>query len=211
MITVGMADDHKLVRQSIAEMITSFGNYEVLWQADNGMDAIKYIQSQEPHILLLDIRMPEMDGFETAAYVMKNYPDVRMLALSMMDDDFAIVKMLQAGVKGYISKDAEPAELRQALQHLATQGYYFNDMVTGKLVHQASQQAGGQTMVSLTAKEEEFLKLASTELTYKEIAERMHVSPRTVDGYRDLLFDKLGVKSRVGLVLFSLKRGIASL
>ncbi|HMP92120.1 MAG TPA: LuxR C-terminal-related transcriptional regulator, partial [Phnomibacter sp.] len=99
----------------------------------------------------------------------------------------------------------------QTLQHLATQGYYFNDMVTGKLVHQASQQAGGQTMVSLTAKEEEFLKLASTELTYKEIAERMHVSPRTVDGYRDLLFDKLGVKSRVGLVLFSLKRGIASL
>jgi two-component system, NarL family, invasion response regulator UvrY len=214
MTTIAMADDHKLIRQSLADMITTFGGYQIVLQADNGRELTSQIHHHVPDLVLLDVRMPEMDGFQTATWLQAHYPAIKILALTMMDDDFAIVKMLKAGAKGYVLKDAEPAELKTALYSVVNKGFYFNDMVTGKLVHTVMNgevHQGNQHDIKLSAKEEEFLKLVSTELTYKEIAERMFVSPRTIDGYRDGLFEKLNIKSRVGLVLFSLKRGISQL
>ncbi len=210
MIRIAMADDHALIRQSLANMINSFGDYRVIWQAANGKEVIEMLALESPEILLLDIRMPDMDGFETCKWMTKNRPDVKVLALSMMDDESAVIKMIRSGAKGYMLKDSEPSELREALHALVEKGIYFNEMVTGKLLHAIIQDDvtdDGQDPVHITPKEIEFLRLCATEHTYKEIADRMDLSPRTIDGYRESLFEKLGLKSRVGLAMFAMRKG----
>jgi DNA-binding NarL/FixJ family response regulator len=210
MIKIALADDHKLLRQSLATMIGSFGPFEVIWQASNGKEAIKSLKEQEPDILLLDIRMPLMDGFDTCSYITSNHPSVKVLVLSMMEDEMAIIRMLRSGARGYMLKDMEAAELKLALITLHQSGYYLNDLVTGKMVHTILNKEDEQPIVnvSLTEKELEFLVYASTEMTYKEIAEIMHLSPRTIDGYRDGLFAKLHIRSRVGLAMYAVRKGI---
>ena len=154
--------------------------------------------------------MPVMDGFKTAHYLTENYPQIKILALTVNDDDESIIKMLRAGAVGYLLKDSETAHLRIALQEVATKGYYHNDLVTNSLMKsiKPSLVNYSKPIFTFQGREEEFLKFACTELTYKEIADRMCLSPRTVDGYRESLFDKLEIKSRVGLVLFAIKNGI---
>jgi DNA-binding NarL/FixJ family response regulator len=161
----------------------------------------------------MDINMPEMDGFETTLWLKKNHPSVKVLALSMYDDDNAIIRMLRNGAKGYILKESEPSELKTAIDAVVTKGFYYSETVTGKLVHSIQEMDeddgnNNQLLLSLNEKEVTFLKLACTEMTYREIADRMYLSPRTIDGYRDQLFEKLNVKSRVGLVLYAIQKGI---
>jgi DNA-binding NarL/FixJ family response regulator len=130
----------------------------------------------------------------------------------MYDDETAIIRMLRNGARGYILKDAEPSELKAAIENIVKKGFHHSDMVTARLIHTINNldnpQHSLKNTLGLNDKEIEFLKLASTELTYKEIAEKMFLSPRTIDGYRDALFEKLNIKSRVGLVLFAIKNGI---
>jgi DNA-binding NarL/FixJ family response regulator len=160
----------------------------------------------------LKINMPQMDGYETALWLKRNHPDVKVLALSMYDDENAIIRMLKNGAKGYILKDTEPMELRAAIEAILTKGFYYSEMVTGRLIHTINtmddEGSSIKNITGLNDRETEFLKLAATEMTYKEIADKMHLSPRTIDGYRDALFEKLNLKSRVGLVLFAIKNGI---
>jgi DNA-binding NarL/FixJ family response regulator len=159
----------------------------------------------------MDINMPGMDGFATAEWLRQNYPLTKVLALSMYDNENSIIRMFKAGAKGYILKDSEPAELKAALDSIMQKGYYYSELVTGKLIHSintSNQNGNGNKTNQLNDRETEFLKLAATELTYKEIAEKMNLSPRTIDGYRDALFEKLELKSRVGLVLYAIKNGI---
>jgi DNA-binding NarL/FixJ family response regulator len=160
--------------------------------------------------------MPEMNGYETAAYLQQHFPSVKMLAVSMMDNENAIIKMIRNGARGYVLKDAEPSELKQALYNVQAKGYHYSELVTSKLIFNMNRQGLDDGPSSpgndhLSARELDFLKYACTELTYKEIADKMHVSPRTIDGYRDGLFEKLGVKTRVGLVMYSVKKGIVEL
>lgn len=214
MITIAMADDHAMLRQGLANMIGTFGDYTVMLQAGNGTELIKQLSPAVlPDIALLDISMPEMDGFETAAFLQQNFPSVKVLALSMMDNENAIIRMIRNGARGYVLKDAEPAELKQALYDVMHKGYYYSDLVTGKLIFNISRQgsddkSGASTQEHISDKELEFLKYSCTELTYKEIAGNMHVSPRTIDGYRDALFEKLGVKTRVGLAMYAIRKKI---
>jgi DNA-binding NarL/FixJ family response regulator len=130
----------------------------------------------------------------------------------MYDNENSIIRMLKCGAKGYILKDSEPAELKSAIEALMTKGYYYSDLVSGKLIHAINkiEDEGNDvhTMNNLSERETDFLKYACTELTYKEIADKMFVSPRTIDGYRDVLFEKLHVRTRVGLVMFAIKNGI---
>lgn len=214
-IKLAVADDHKLFRDGITELINGFSDYEVIIEADNGKDLIAQLQSKGiPDILLLDINMKEMDGFETAEWMKANHPKVKILVLSMYENENAIIRMVKSGVKGYILKDIRKTELEEALSSLATKGYYYTDLVTGKLIgmlNTSDDAKSGQSTkenASMNAKEIEFLKLACTEYTYKEIAEKMNLSPHTIDGYRDSLFEKLQVKSRVGLVLYAIKNKI---
>ncbi len=215
-VKVVLADDHGLLRHGLANLIKSFGGYEVLFEADNGHHFTQQLDKKQlPDIVLMDINMPEMDGYETTLWLKKNYPLVNVLALSMYDNENAIIRMFKAGAKGYILKDCDPAELRDALHSVMKKGFYYSEMVTGRLIHNINKmddEDGSNTgLTQLSDREIEFLKLACSELTYKEIADKMFLSPRTIDGYRDALFEKLNVKTRVGLVMYAIKNGIVSL
>jgi len=213
--TVALADDHVLIRNGLAGLINSFDNYKVLFQAANGQEFIDRITNINiPDIALLDINMPKKDGYETALWLKQNYPDVKILALSMYDNETAIIRMLKNGAKGYILKDAEPTELKTALDAVIHKGYHYSDLVTGHLINTISKiddNSKTKSALLLSEREMEFLNHVCTELSYKEIADKMFVSPRTVDGYREALFEKLNVKTRVGLVLYAIKNGIVNL
>ena len=155
--------------------------------------------------------MQEMDGYETAGWLKQHQPGIRVLVLSMFDNEVAIIRMMRLGVKGYVLKDIRKKELKEALDSIVTKGYYYSDLVTGKLIHTINKIDGEKEgssvkeIISMSEREIEFLKLACTELTYREIAGRMCLSIHTIDGYRDTLFEKLHVKSRVGLVLYGIR------
>jgi DNA-binding NarL/FixJ family response regulator len=214
MANIVLVDDHILLRNGLASLVKDLG-YNVLFEADNGEDLITKLEAKgAPDIVLLDINMPKKDGYETALWLKRNFPDSKILALSMYDDENAIIRMLKNGARGYILKDTDPAELRSAIEAVLTKGFYYSEMVTGRLIHTINtmdDDNSSQNLLGLNEREIEFLKLAATEMTYKEIAEKMFLSPRTIDGYRDALFEKLNIKSRVGLVLFAIKNGIVSL
>jgi len=210
-----LVDDHVLLRRGLADLIRNIG-YNVLFEANNGKEFCDKLDKEDlPDLVLLDINMPDMDGYETALWIKKNYPDINVLALSMYDDENAVIRMLKNGARGYILKDTEPSELRSAIDSILTKGFYYSEMVTGRLMHSISgmdeEQNNTRQLLNLTEREIEFIKLACTEMTYKEIADQMHLSPRTVDGYRDALFQKLNLKTRTGIVIYAIKHGIVQL
>lgn len=213
--TIALADDHVLLRKGLADLVSKQG-YTVLFQADNGEEFLEKLKTNsDPDLVLLDINMPRKDGYDTALWLKRNKPGIKVLALSMYDDENAIIRMLKNGARGYILKDAEPADLKAAIESVLNKGFHYSEMVTGKLIHTIhtmdETDSDIKNTLGLNEKEITFLKLAATELTYKEIAEQMHLSPRTIDGYRDDLFEKLNIKSRVGLVLFAIKNGIVNM
>jgi DNA-binding NarL/FixJ family response regulator len=208
-IQVALVDDHRLFRSGIASLINNFNGYKVLFEAANGEELIRRISPKfKPDIILLDINMPVMNGTLTAKWLKNKYPDIGVIVLSMLDDAEKVLEMLKLGVKGYLLKDAEPFEVEQALEKVSQGEVYYPEFVARLLVDSINHPVDKN---KLQIREIEFLKLASTELTYKEIAEQMSVSVRTVDGYRDALFEKLKVKSRIGLVLFSVKNQLIKL
>lgn len=215
MATIALADDHILLRNGLASLIRNFG-HEVLFEANNGEDVIKQVQEgKRPDLILMDINMPVKDGYETASWLRSNHPEIKVLALSMLDDENAIIRMIKNGARGYLLKESEPSELRTAITAVLQKGFYYSEMVTGRLVHSISgadvESNTSQQVSQLTEREIEFLKLACTEMTYKEIAADMHLSPRTIDGYRDALFLKLDLKTRTGLVIYAIKNGLVKI
>jgi DNA-binding NarL/FixJ family response regulator len=214
MANIVLVDDHSLLRNGLAELVKSQG-HAVLFEADNGKDFTTKLDTKLlPDVVLMDINMPEMDGFETTQWLKVNHPGVHVLALSMYDNETSIIRMLKCGAKGYILKDSEPAELKAAIHALMDKGFYYSDLVSGKLMHAINKMDddgdGLKKLVPLNDRETEFLKYTCTELTYKEIADKMFLSPSTIDGYRDALFEKLHVKTRVGLVMYEIKNGIVN-
>ncbi|MBP6431307.1 MAG: response regulator transcription factor [Ferruginibacter sp.] len=214
MYNILLADDHVLLRDALATLINSFTDCKVVAVADNGKQVMQHIQNGAiPHLVILDLSMPLMDGYETTAYLQKNYPNIKILILTMYDSEIALIRLLQLGVRGFLKKDIHPTELKNALLAVLENGYYYSHNATGKLasLFQRSQQ-NQQTIdkAMLTDVEISFLKLASTELTYKEIAQQMGLTPRNIDAFRDALFMKLDVKSRVGLAIYAVKNGIIS-
>jgi len=212
---VALADDHSLIRNGLANLIDTFDGFKVLFQAANGQELIDALKLRAlPDIVLMDINMPKKDGYETTKWLREMYPDIKVLALSMYDNEGAIIRMIKNGACGYILKDAEPGDLRRALNEIAQKGYYHSELVTTHLVKMVRQGINdGDDRLhaqSLKDKDIEFLKLVCTELTYKEIADKMYLSPRTIDGYRDALFEKLNVRTRVGLAMYAVKNGIVT-
>jgi len=208
-IQIVLVDDHRLFRSGLVSLINSFSGYKILFEAGNGEDLARKLSPKlKPDIILLDINMPVMDGLDTALWLRNNYPDICIIVLSMFEDAEKVLAMVKMGVKGYMLKDAEPHEFEQALKKVSQGELYYPEFVTRHLVKSFNQK---EDQVKLNTRELEFLKLAGTELTYKEIADQMCISARTVDGYRDQLFDKLQIKSRVGLVLYAIKNNLIQL
>lgn len=212
--SIVIVDDHLLIAKAIAGIIEHFRNYTVLYEAEHGKALMEKFKQPKniPDIVMLDVSMPVMDGFETAQWLKETHPEVLVLALSMQDDEQALIKMIKNGAKGYLLKNVHPTELENALDSLTTKGFYYPDWVTGKVMFNiASGNRNKSDAVKLNERETEFLQYAATELTYKEIGEKMFCSPRTVESYRDGLFEKLGLKTRIGLVVFAIKNGIIKL
>jgi two-component system invasion response regulator UvrY len=210
-IQVAIADDHALLRNALARLVNSFDGYTVLLEADNGKDLRnKIMKHLVPDVVLLDVNMPEMDGFETTQWLRKNYPFIKILALSMLSDEKTIIKMFRLGATGYLLKNTDADELKKALDAVINKNVYLSEYVSAKLVSGLHTDTDDNIKPRiLNEKEKEFLRWACTELTYKDIAEKMNLSPRTVDDYRQSLFTKLKVHSRVGLVLYAIRNGIA--
>src|SRR5690606_13501175 len=165
----------------------------------------------KPQLILLDLSMPVMNGFEIAEWLISNYPCIKIVVLSMLENEEEALKLVRAGIQGYLLKDVEPEEFRAALSIVASGGFFYPNFITRSLVKQLNHKESESAQRSgLKAREIEFLQLIGTELTYKEIADRLCVSARTVDGYRDHLFEKLQVKSRVGLVMYAIKNKLIS-
>jgi two-component system invasion response regulator UvrY len=212
-IKLALADDHNLFRAGVEELIEDFDNMEVLFSVDNGLDMVRRLEAAKvlPDVCLLDINMPEMNGFEVAKKIKQTWPSIKMLAVSVYNSEFNIIGMLRAGAGGYILKDTKPAVLRTAIESLYKNGFYHSELVTGKILHQIINKPNEIAVTDLNSNELQFLKHCCSEMTYKEIAEAMEISHRTIDGYRDQLFHKLNIKSRTGLVMYALRTGIATL
>jgi DNA-binding NarL/FixJ family response regulator len=162
----------------------------------------------------MDINMPIMNGHETAQWLTANYPKLRFMAISMFNDERSIIKMLRNGARGYLLKDSEIQDFRQALNDVMNKGIYINTLLYNHIVEslqgaQPTEQGEQAILNELGEREKEFLRWLCTDKSYKEIAAAMYLSPRTIDGYRDMLFDKLKVASRIGLVLFAIRNEIA--
>lgn len=215
LIQIAIVDDHTMFRKGLIKLINLFPNYSVLLDASYINDFISQLNPKRlPDIVLMDITMPGMDGYIATTWLHDNHPDIKVLALSTMDSESAIIKMIKCGAKGYVLKDADPSELRFAFDEVLRQGYYYNELVTRKVMSAVSNLLDTKNPVSLFAKltdrELEFLRYTCTELTYKEIADRMFLSVRTVEGYRDSLCEKLDLKSRIGLAMYAIKNQIVN-
>ena len=212
-IKVIVADDHVLMRNALSRLVGTLDGYEVLAEADNGRDLKNKIQQHlVPDIVLLDVNMPEMDGFQTTQWLYKNYPHIRVLVLSMLSDEKTIIKMFRLGAKGYLLKNTDPEELKKALDAIVAKNVYLSEYVSDKLVSGLNKYAElDEKPVLLNDREKAFLRWVSSELSYNDIAEKMNLSPRTVDDYRQALFTKLKVHSRVGLVLYAIRNALVEI
>jgi two-component system invasion response regulator UvrY len=211
---IALVDDHILLRSALARLIGGFEQFEVIHESGDGTELMEQLKTGKvPDIVLLDLNMPMMNGYDTAAALQEGYPEVLTLMLTMYDSEIALIRLLQLGVKGFLKKDVSPAELRHALLSLVESGYFYSSQTAGKLAGMFRMQAReGQTLQNnfLSNQELHFLQLACSDMTYKEIAQRMRLTPRAVDVLRDQLFFKLDVKSRVGLVMLALKNGVVT-
>ncbi len=209
--SIVIVDDHILIAKAIGSILSNFEQFVVLYECENGKELQEKFKNKKnvPHIVLLDISMPVMDGFETAKWLKESNPEVLVMALSMQDDENSLIKMVKYGAKGYLLKNVHPIELENALNNLIRTGYYYPDWATNKIFASLSNEVtiSSKTEAFISEREREFLHYSVTEMNYKEIADKMFCSTRTVEAYRDSLFEKLGLKSRVGLAVYAIKNG----
>tara|TARA_B000000460_G_scaffold246413_1_gene219609 strand:- start:250 stop:867 length:618 start_codon:yes stop_codon:yes gene_type:complete len=201
-------DDHNLLSQAIGGLVDSFENFKVLYTCRNGKELIKRLDHPDdvPELVLMDVNMPILNGIETTEYLKKNFPRIKVLALSIEEDEAVILKMLRAGARGYLLKDVKKIELYNALLEVLEKGFYHTNTVTKILVDSLTEDKEKETQ--LKDREIEFIRLACTEKTYKEIADIMHLSPKTIEGYRNNIFEKLHLRNRTGLVIYAIKNKI---
>lgn len=208
-IRIGVVDDHLLFVESLVSLLESIGLFKVTVKATNGLDLQEKIKIAKaiPHIIIIDVNMPVMDGYHTTLWLRTNYPDIKCIALSMNGDDVSIIKMIKAGCCAYLLKDIHPEQLERAIHSVYKKGFYNGEegeINFGKILADEKNQA----ILKLPNKELEFLQLASSDLTYKEMADIMDVNVRALDTYRDNLFEKFKVKSRVGLCMEAIRKEI---
>lgn len=214
LIKVCLVDDHVLLRNALAVLLDKSGSCQVIMQASNGKELIDMLpKNTKPDVILLDMNMPIMDGHQTSIWLKNNYPEIKVLMLTMYDSEIALIRLLQAGVVGFMKKDVHPNEMINAIHLVLNQGFYYSSNTSSKLAglfREANDTSFLLHKVMFDATEIEFLKLVCTELTYKEIAIQMKLNPRSIDTIRDSLFTRLDVKSRVGLAMYAIRHGIVN-
>lgn len=203
-----IVDDHTLVSSAIRGMVDNIADCEVLYEVTNGQELFNRIENKKniPDLILLDINMPVMDGFETMKKLHTEHPDIRVLGLSMNDDEASYMKLITLGANGFLSKVAKEEELQTAIHTVFAQGYYYTEEIANSLFRSIHSKKEAPTVL-ISDREKQLLSYICTEKTYQEIAAEMFLSPKTIDGYRNSLFQKLGIKSRVGLAMYAVREG----
>lgn len=211
-IKYAIADDHTIFRQGLRYALADDKKLKITAEAANGLELLKAIEKQQPDVILLDLKMPEMDGIETTRQLHGNYPHIKILMLTTYDDEHLILHLIELGANGYLLKNADPEEIKKAIHTVYENDYYFNDLMNNALLKNITRKNSPvqKESVKLNSRETEILKLICMEMTTTEIAEKVFLSPRTVEGIRTSLIEKSGVKNIAGLVLFAIKNGIIS-
>ncbi|MGX5819162.1 response regulator [Chitinophaga lutea] len=214
LIKVAIADDHKIFRSGVMNTLTPYENIQVVFEAEDGEHLLEIMQDQQPDVILMDLKMPRMDGIQATIKVREKYPKVKIIILTMYEDDNFIVHLVENGANAYLLKNSEPEEIYEAICTTFEKGFYFNENVNlallKKVLHKNKQQFKPtfKNEVQLTDRELEVLKLICNEFTTQEISEQIFLSPRTVEGLRQKLLEKLNVKNTVGLVLYAFRNGL---
>ena len=199
-----LVDDHQLLRKGLIKILNANGFTDII-EAANGDELLELLKNTSPDIILLDLYMPKMNGFESIKHIKKVNPHAKVLVVSMLDDKVSIIQMIKSGVDGYLLKDSDPKEIIEAIQIILEGGNFYSSLVNERLNSVLLDNDYNKDQHILSERELEFLILASSDLTYKQIAEKMFVSVRTIDGYRDSIYQKFNIKTRIGLVIFALK------
>ncbi|MBN8670495.1 MAG: response regulator transcription factor [Chitinophagales bacterium] len=211
-ITYIIADDHKVFRQGLNYTLNSDAQLKCIGEAENGAQLLQLLDSIQPDVILMDMKMPEMDGMEATKAVKAKHPNVKIIMLTMYDDENFVLHMLDVGVNGYLTKNADPEEIIKAIHTVNENDYYFNDMVSKlmlkTIVKKKQIEQRTKENVQLNDKEKEILRLICLEHTNAEIAEKVFLSQRTVEGIRSTLLEKIGVRNTAGLVVYAVKNGI---
>ncbi len=210
-ISIAFADDHTMLRKGLVKLLMMYGNYICLFDVDGGDEVITELKKHKiPDVLILDVNMAGKDGHETAQWVNQHYPQIKILALSMYNDETTIIKMIQAGAKGYITKSSDPEKMVEAINTLFEKGFYLPDTLSEKIISgiKNSLLVGQDKIPIINEKEKIFLSLLCQELSYQEIADKMFISSRTVDDYSKRLSKKLNVKGKSGLIVYAMNNGI---
>ena len=211
-IKIAIADDYKIYRDGLKVGLSADDNMEIIAEADNGEDLMKVLETNSPDVILMDLKMPIMDGMEATKQVRKKYPSIKVLVITMYEDDKFIIHLMENGANGYLLKNAEPDEILKSIYAVYENGYYFNDVVNKallkKLVLKNNLKPSFNQNIDLTEREQEVLKFICDEKTAAEIAKEIFLSPRSVEGIRQRLIEKIGVRNTAGLVMFAVKNGI---
>jgi DNA-binding NarL/FixJ family response regulator len=211
-IKVAIADDHKIFRKGVILSLRSFTNIKFVLEAENGEELLNGIAAAEPDVVLMDLRMPLKDGIETTKVLSKQYPNIHVIVLSMYEDDRFVSHMMENGANGYLLKNAEPQEIRRAIMDVYEKGYYLNNFVNRILLKKAHAKQkvipSLNNEITLTDKEKDVLRFICMEFTAQEIAQKMEISPRTVEAIKDRLMERFGSKNTAGLVFFAVKNNL---
>ncbi len=211
-VKYAIADDHKIFRQGLRYALADDHRLKLVGEADNGLMLLQLVEKQKPDVILLDLKMPDMDGIEATKKIRANYPDIKILMLTTYDDEQFILHLLELGANGYLLKNAEPDEIKRAIHSVYENDYYFNHLVSNTMLKTITSKNAAslrfKETIKLNEREIEVLKLICQELTTAEIAKTIFLSPRTIEGIRTSLIEKIGAKNTAGLVIYAMKNDI---
>jgi len=211
-IKIAIADDYTIFRDGLKVGLATDENLEVILEAADGEDLVKGIETHMPDVIIMDLKMPVMDGMEATKLIKKKYPDIKIVVVTMYDDEKFVIHLMEIGANGYLLKNADAEEIRRAVYSVYETGYYFNNVVSNallkKLVIKGNIKPSFNEGVQLTEREQDVLKLICAEKTATEMGLQLFLSPRSVEGIRQRLIDKVGVRNTAGLVMFAVKNGM---
>jgi len=211
-IKVAIADDHKIFRKGVILSLRPYSAIKFVQEAENGQELLDGLAASEPDVVLMDLRMPQKDGIETTKIIAKQYPSIHIIALTMYEDERFVSHMMEIGANGYLLKSADPSEIKRAIIEVATKGYYLNNFVNRILLKKSHVRTkvipSLNTEITLNEREREVVRYICMEFTAQEIAQKIDVSPRTVEAIKDRLMERFGAKNTAGLVFFAVKNNL---
>jgi DNA-binding NarL/FixJ family response regulator len=211
-IKVAIADDHKIFRKGVILSLRPYSAIKFVQEAENGQELLDGLAASEPDVVLMDLRMPQKDGIETTKIIARQYPSIHIIALTMYEDERFVSHMMEIGANGYLLKSADPSEIKRAIIEVATKGYYLNNFVNRILLKKSHVRTkiipSLNTEITLNEREREVVRYICMEFTAQEIAQKIDVSPRTVEAIKDRLMERFGAKNTAGLVFFAVKNNL---